>query len=82
LLFQLRDLANTYNPYIEGWINYYGQFYRTHLRPTLKRIDVYAIRWSGGPEIRTEQRCTAPPVNCRHMRQAPAAIMAASSSSV
>ena len=35
-----------YNPYIEGWINYYGQFYRTHWRPTLKRIDVYVIRWA------------------------------------
>jgi hypothetical protein len=33
-----------YNPYNDGWINYYGQFYRTHLRPTLKRIDVYVIR--------------------------------------
>ena len=39
-------LAKTYNPYIEGWINYYGHFYRTQLRPTLKRIDVYVIRWS------------------------------------
>ena len=42
----LQDLAKTYNPYIEGWINYYGQFYRTHLRPTLKRIDIYVIRWA------------------------------------
>ena len=41
----LQDLAKTYNPYIEGWINYYGQFYRTRLRSTLKRIDVYVIRW-------------------------------------
>jgi len=32
-------LAKTYNPYIEGWINYYGQFYLTHFRSTLKRID-------------------------------------------
>src|SRR5205085_4176245 len=42
----LQDLAKMYNPYIEGWINYYGQFYRTHLRPTLKRIDIYVIRWA------------------------------------
>jgi hypothetical protein len=42
----LQDLAKTYNPYIEGWINYYGQFYRTQLRSTLKRIDVYVIRWA------------------------------------
>ena len=42
----LPDLAKTYNPYIAGWINYYGQFYRTQLRSTLKRIDVYVIRWA------------------------------------
>jgi hypothetical protein len=35
-----------YNPYIQGWINYYGNFYRTQLRPTLKRIDIYVIRWA------------------------------------
>jgi RNA-directed DNA polymerase len=39
-------LAKTYNPYVEGWINYYGQFYQTRLRSTLKRIDVYVIRWA------------------------------------
>ena len=32
----LQDLAATYNPYIQGWINYYSHFYRTQLRPTLK----------------------------------------------
>ena len=42
----LQDLAATYNPYIRGWINYYGQFYRTWLRPTLKRIDAFIIRWA------------------------------------
>jgi RNA-directed DNA polymerase len=42
----LQDLAKTYNPYIEGWINYYGHFCRTQLRSTLKRIDVYVIRWA------------------------------------
>ena len=35
-----------YNPYIQGWINYYGNFYRTQLRPTLQRIDLYVIRWA------------------------------------
>ena len=42
----LQDLAKRYNPYIKGWITYYGQFYRTQLRSTLKRIDVYVIRWA------------------------------------
>ena len=42
----LQDLANMYNPYIRGWINYYGNFYRTQLRSTLTRIDLYVIRWA------------------------------------
>jgi hypothetical protein len=41
----LEELAATYNPVIRGWIGYYGNFYRTQLRPTLKRIDLYVIRW-------------------------------------
>jgi transposase len=31
---------------IQGWINYYGNFYRTQLRSTLKSIDLYVIRWA------------------------------------
>ena len=42
----LQDLAAQYNPYIRGWINYYGNFYRTQLRQTLQRIDLYVIRWA------------------------------------
>lgn len=42
----LQDLAEIYNPYIQGWISYYGQFYREQMRPTLKRIDAYVIRWA------------------------------------
>jgi RNA-directed DNA polymerase len=42
----LQDLAEMYNPCIRGWINYYGHFYKTQLRPTLKRIDAYVIRWA------------------------------------
>ena len=42
----LQELAEMYNPCIQGWINYFGNFYRTQLRPTLKRIDLYVIRWA------------------------------------
>ena len=31
---------------IRGWITYYSHFYKTQLRPTLKRIDAYVIRWA------------------------------------
>jgi hypothetical protein len=33
-------------PCIRGWISYYSNFYKTRLRPTLKRIDAYVIRWA------------------------------------
>src|SRR5271166_3910881 len=42
----LTDLAEMYNPCIRGWITYYSHFYKTQLRPTLKRIDLYVIRWA------------------------------------
>jgi RNA-directed DNA polymerase len=42
----LTDLAQMYNPCIRGWITYYSHFYKTQLRPTLKRIDAYVIRWA------------------------------------
>ena len=42
----LNELAQMYNPCIRGWIVYYSHFYKTQLRPTLKRIDAYLIRWS------------------------------------
>src|SRR6201982_1392560 len=42
----LQDLAEMYNPCIRGWITYYSHFYKTQLRPTLKRIDLYVIRWA------------------------------------
>ena len=41
----LTELAQMYNPCIRGWITYYSRFYKTQLRPTLKRIDAYVIRW-------------------------------------
>ena len=42
----LTELATMYNPSIRGWITYYSHFYPTQLRPTLRRIDVYVIRWA------------------------------------
>ena len=42
----LPELATMYNPSIRGWITYYSHFYKTRLRPTLKRIDAYVIRWA------------------------------------
>jgi len=40
------ELAQMYNPCIRGWITYHSHFYGTPLRPTLKRIEAYVIRWA------------------------------------
>ena len=42
----LQDLAEKYNPYIRGWINYYSHFYRSQLRPVLHQIDEFLFRWA------------------------------------
>lgn len=42
----LDDLAEIANRHVRGWINYYGNFYRTELSSTLLRIDLYVIRWA------------------------------------
>src|ERR1700687_3921597 len=42
----LNDLARMVNPSIRGWINYYSHFYKSAMYPTLRRIDVFLIRWA------------------------------------
>jgi hypothetical protein len=38
-------LARAINPIVRGWMQYYGAFYRTALRPLLQRINAYLVRW-------------------------------------
>jgi RNA-directed DNA polymerase len=40
------DLARMFNPHIRGWINYYSHFYKSAMYPTLRRIDVFLVRWA------------------------------------
>jgi len=42
----LVDLAQEYNPYLRGWVNYYSHFYRSALHPTLRCVDAHLIRWA------------------------------------
>jgi RNA-directed DNA polymerase len=39
------QLAKAINPIVEGWMRYYGAFYRTALHPLLERINSYLLRW-------------------------------------
>ena len=41
----IKDLACIFNPAIRGWINYYGQYYRSALYPMLKQINHASKRW-------------------------------------
>ncbi|MGH3520283.1 MAG: group II intron maturase-specific domain-containing protein [Haloechinothrix sp.] len=42
----LSDLARMFNPIVQGWINYYGRFYKSMLFLVLRRINEYLVRWA------------------------------------
>jgi RNA-directed DNA polymerase len=42
----LGDLARMFNVIVQGWVSYYGRFYRSRLYPLLRRINDYLVRWA------------------------------------
>jgi len=42
----LNDLALMFNSIVQGWINYYGRFYKSMLYPLLRRINEHLVRWA------------------------------------
>jgi len=42
----LKDLARTFNPIIRGWVNYYGQFYKSALHPVVRQLNGSLQRWA------------------------------------
>ena len=42
----ITDFARSINPVVQGWINYYGRFYKSRLYPVLRRINAYLLRWA------------------------------------
>jgi RNA-directed DNA polymerase len=43
----LQEIATMINPIVAGWINYYGQFYRSELNHFLGRqIDPFLVKWA------------------------------------
>jgi RNA-directed DNA polymerase len=42
----LKDLAREINPVVQGWITYYGRFYKSGMYPSLQRINEYLVRWA------------------------------------
>jgi RNA-directed DNA polymerase len=42
----LEDLAHMFNAQVQGWINYYGRFYKSAMYPMLRHIEMFLIRWA------------------------------------
>lgn len=42
----LTDLARIFNSKVQGWVNYYGQYYKSAMYPFLRNIERNLIRWA------------------------------------
>ena len=42
----IKDLAHMFNPIIRGWVNYYGQFYKSALHSVLNQLNGSLQRWA------------------------------------
>jgi RNA-directed DNA polymerase len=42
----LDDLAGMFNNIVQGWINYYGRFYKSRLLHFLRRLNRHLMRWA------------------------------------
>ena len=42
----LGDLARMFNPILQGWINFYGHFYKSILLLILRRINDRLVHWA------------------------------------
>jgi RNA-directed DNA polymerase len=47
----LLDLARMFNPIVQGWINFYGRFYKSWLYPVLRHINESSLRVKRPGEI-------------------------------
>lgn len=52
----LDDLAHMFNSIVQGWINYYGRFYRSELLHFLRRLNTHLVRWAGRKYKRLKRR--------------------------
>ncbi|MCA1706391.1 MAG: hypothetical protein LC808_25265, partial [Actinobacteria bacterium] len=52
----LDDLARMFNNIVQGWINYYGRFYRSRLLYFLRRLNTHLVRWANRKYKRLKRR--------------------------
>ncbi|MDP1573902.1 MAG: reverse transcriptase domain-containing protein [Coxiellaceae bacterium] len=41
----LNDVAQKFNPILQGWINYYGKYQKSALRPVFRHFNKSLVRW-------------------------------------
>ena len=56
---QIGDLARMFNAQVEGWINYYGRFYKSAMYDLFHALDQLLIRWARYKYKRFYQRPNA-----------------------
>ena len=42
----LEEIAGLVNPSVQGWVNYYGRFYRSALTPVLRHLEHALVKWA------------------------------------
>ena len=42
----LGDLAQMVNPIVQGWLNYYGRYYKSELNQSLRLLNEHLARWA------------------------------------
>ena len=42
----LEDIARRINPVLRGWLNYYGRYYKSAMRPVLRQLQHALARWA------------------------------------
>ena len=42
----IMDLARMFNAQVQGWVNYYGRYYKSAMYPFLRNIERFLIRWA------------------------------------
>ena len=42
----IEDLSRMFNPIVRGWLQYYGQYYRSAMYPSMRHMDRALTRWA------------------------------------
>ena len=42
----LDDISRMFNPILQGWLNYYGHYYKSAMYPTLRAFNRVLVRWA------------------------------------